>query len=87
MTPGLRDQNVSATKNVDAGKLPHYRREFQVEIWNRFAALSSIPPHNLDSGVNATTKMIHKSVISKAGRYTVRTPITVNRYQATNREK
>ena len=60
---------VAQPKKVDTGKLQHHRREFQVEIQNRFAAHTSIPPDSLDSWGDATTKMIHEAVISIANRY------------------
>ena len=58
-----------AKGDLDIGKLQHHRREFQVEIQNRFAALASIPPDDLDSRGDATAKMIHEAAISIAGRY------------------
>ena len=56
-------------KKADTGKLQHHRREFQVDIQNRFAALTSIPSDDIDSGGDATAKMIHEAAISVAGRY------------------
>ena len=43
-----RAKMVAQPKKVDTDKLQHHRREFQVEIQNRFAALASIPPDDLD---------------------------------------
>ena len=54
-----RAKTVAQSKKVDTGKLQHHRREFQVEIQNRFAALASIQPDDLDSRGDATAKMIH----------------------------
>ena len=64
-----RAKVVAQPKKVDTGKLQHYRREFQVEIQNRFGALASIPPDDLDSRGDTTAKMIHEAAISIAGRY------------------
>ena len=44
-----RAKMVAQSKKVDTGKLQHHRREFQVEIQNRFALLASIPPDDIDS--------------------------------------
>ena len=44
-----RAKMVAQPKKVDTGKLQHYRREFQVKIQIRFAALASIPPDDLGS--------------------------------------
>ena len=60
---------VAQPKKVDIGKLQHHRREFQIEIQNRFAVLASIPPEDLDSRGDATAKMIREVAISIAGRY------------------
>ena len=51
------------------GKLQHHRRECHVEIQNTFAALTLIPPDDLDSMRDATAKMIHEAAISIAGRH------------------
>ena len=64
-----RAKVIAQPKKVDTDKLQHYRREFQVEIQNRFAAFASIPPDDLDSRRDATAKMIHEAAISIAGRY------------------
>ena len=48
--------------------MQHHRREFQVEIQNRFAALAWIPPDDLGSRADATVTVIHETVISIAGR-------------------
>ena len=64
-----RAEMVTQPKKVDTGKLQHHRREFQVEIQNRFAALASIPPDDLDSRGDTTVKRIHEAAISIAGRY------------------
>ena len=56
-----RAKMVAQPKKVDTGKLQHHRREFQVEIQNRFAALASIPPDDLDSRGDATAKTIHEA--------------------------
>ena len=53
-----RAKMVAQPKKVDTGKLQHHRREFQVEIQNRFALLASIPPDDIDSRGDATAKMI-----------------------------
>ena len=60
---------VAQPKKVDTGKLQYYRREYQVEIQNRFAALASIPPDDIDSRGDATAKMIHEAAVLVAGRY------------------
>ena len=66
----MREQKWSPSqKKVDTSKFHHHRREFQVEIQNRFAALASIPPADLDSRGDATAKMIHEAAISIASRY------------------
>ena len=56
-------------KKVDTGKLQHIGRVFQVEIQNKFAGLTSIPPDDLDSRGDATVKMIYEAAISIGGRY------------------
>ena len=77
-----RAKMVAQPKTEDTGKLQHHRREFQVEIQNRFAALASIPPDNLDSRGDVTAKMIHEAAISIAGRCKSDKPNkAVNRYQ------
>ena len=68
-TKFVRAKMVAQPKKVDTGKLQHHRREFQVEIQNRFAALTSILPDDLDSRVDATAKMIHEAAISITSRY------------------
>ena len=64
-----RAKMVAQPEQLDTGKLQHHRREFQVEIQNRFATLASIPPDDLDSRVDPTAKMIHEAAISIASRY------------------
>ena len=64
-----RAKMVEQPKKVDTGKLQHHRREFQIEIQNRFAALASILPNDLDSRVDTTPKIIHEAAISLAHRY------------------
>ena len=59
---------VAQPKKVDTGKLQHHGREFQVEIQNRFAVLTSIPPDDLDSRNDATAKMINEAATSVASR-------------------
>ena len=54
-----RVKMIAQPKKVDTGKLQHNKREFLVEIQNRFAALASIRPDDLDSRGEATAKMIH----------------------------
>ena len=64
-----RAKMVAQLKKVGTGKLQHYKREFEVEIQNRFAAFASIPSDDLDSRGDSTAKMIHKAAISIADRY------------------
>ena len=64
-----RARMVAQVKKVDLGKLQHHRREFQVEIQNKFAALAPIPPDNIDSRGDTTSKMIHDTAFSIADRH------------------
>ena len=78
---------VAQPKKVDTGKLQHHRREFQVEIQNRFAALASIPPDDIDSRGDTTAKTVYEAAISIAGRYKSEKPNKLsNRYQTTERD-
>ena len=82
-----RAKMVAQLKKVDTGKLQHHRREFQVEIQNRFAALASISPDDLDSIGDATAKMIHEAAISIAGRYKSEKPDKLSTSTKQLREK
>ena len=55
-------------------KLQHQRREFKLEIQNRFPALASILPYDIDSRGSETAKTIHETVILIASRYNVKSP-------------
>ena len=63
-----RAKMVAQPKKVDTVKLQHHRREFQVEIRKRFAALASNPLDDLDCRGDTTAKMIYETAISIAGR-------------------
>ena len=78
---------VAQPKTVDTGKLQHHRREYKVEIQNRFAALASIPADDLDSRGNATAKMIHEAAIPIAGRYKSEKPDKLSTNTKQLREK
>ena len=67
--------------------MQHHRREFQVEIQNRFALLASIPPDDIDSRGDATAKMIHEAAISIAGRYKSEKPDKLSTSTKQLREK
>ena len=82
-----RAKMVAQPKKVDTGKLQHHRREFQVEIQNRFALLASIPPDDIDSRGDATAKMIHEAAISIAGRYKSEKPDKLSTSTKQLREK
>ena len=82
-----RAKMVAQPKKVDTNKLQHYRIEFQVKIQNRFAALASIPPDDLESRGDATAKMIHEAPISIAGRYKSEKPDKLSTSTKQLREK
>ena len=70
MTPGLREQRkVTHPKKVDTFPLQHHKREFQVEIQNKYVALALLTVDDLDGKGEATAKMIHEAAISIASRH------------------
>ena len=82
-----RAKMITQPKKVDTGKLQHLRREFQVDIQNRFVALTSTPPDDLDFRGDATVKMIHGAAISIAGRYKSKKPDKLSTSTKQLREK
>ena len=78
---------VAQPTKVDTDKLQHHRKEFQVETQNRFVALTSIPPDDLDSKGDATAKMIHEPAISIADRYKSEKPDKLSTSTKQLREK